>query len=69
MDSKPEKRHKGTFVGGHLYQKQMEKLEEIARAISEATGEPPNQAAALRYIIDNFDWEQSRLGKELALAA
>lgn len=69
MDTKAEKRHRGTFVGGHLYDAQMEKLEAVARAISAATGQPPNQAGALRYIIENFDWQQSPLGKELVLAA
>lgn len=68
MDSKAEKRHKGTFVGGHLYDRQMEKFEQVMTELSAATGQPANAAATLRYIIEHFSFDDSPLGKELAPA-
>lgn len=61
MDGKSEKRHKGTFVGGHLYDRQLEKFERIMAALAAATGERPNAAKTLRYIIEHFDFEASPL--------
>jgi hypothetical protein len=63
-ESKPENRHKGTYVGGHLYDRQVDKFGEIMRALADATGTPPNAAATLRYVIEHFDLESSPLAAE-----
>lgn len=54
--AKKEDNHKGTFVGVHLSDEQVEKVEKIAQAFNDTFGDVGrNRARALRWLIDCFD--------------
>ena len=59
---------KNNFVGVRLSNEEVEMMERVMDALEPLTGKR-NQSDALRYIIRNFNFEASPLGKELALVA
>lgn len=58
---------KSNFVGVRLSDEEMGTLERVMRAMEPLTGKR-NQSDAIRYIIRNFDFEASPLGKAPSLA-
>jgi hypothetical protein len=59
---------KSNYVGVRLSNEEMNMLERVMDALEPLTGKR-SQSDAVRYMIRNFNFEASPLGKELALVA